>query len=254
MRLQDKVAIVTGGGSGIGRAICELFAKEGADVTVVDIDFDGGMETVSLIKKEGNRAMFVEADVSSEEEAKRIIFTSAKEFGQINVLVNNAAAFILKELTDITEEDWTKAIGVNVQGPSFLIKHAVPEMKKAGGGSIVNIGSAAGMVALPGHIPYGPSKGALISMTRNLAQELGPHNIRVNCLSPGGTLTSATYRAMEEWNITMDDISRNMENVTFLKRIAQPVEIAYAALFLASDESSYVDGVNLPVDGGWTGQ
>jgi NAD(P)-dependent dehydrogenase (short-subunit alcohol dehydrogenase family) len=252
MRLQNKVAIVTGGAKGIGRAICELFAHEGAKVIVVDIDFDGGMETVSLIEKNGNRAIFMGADVSMEEEARRITFTAVRELGKINILVNNAAEFILKDMGGLTKGDWDRTIAVNLQGPFFCIKHAAPEMKKAGGGSIVNIGSVAGMTALPNHMPYGPSKGALIAMTRDIAQELGPSNIRVNCLSPGGTLTPATYRAIKEWNITMEDIQKNMEEVTFLRRIAQPAEIANAALFLASDDASYVTGVNLMVDGGWT--
>ncbi|MEW6602368.1 MAG: glucose 1-dehydrogenase [Nitrospirota bacterium] len=252
MRLKDKVAIVTGGASGIGRAVCELFAREGAEIVVADIDQAGGKETVSIIEESEGTAVFVKADVSAEPDVMKITETALMEFGRINILVNNAAAFILKQLSDTTAEDWRRAVGVNVLGSFFCVKHSVPEMKKAGGGAIVNIGSAAGIIALRNHLPYGPTKGSLISMTRDLAQELGPFNIRVNCLSPGGTLTPATYRAIDEWNITMEDIIKNMEAVTFLKRIARPDEIAYAALFLASDEASYVTGINLAADGGWT--
>ncbi len=252
MRLENKVAIVTGGASGIGQAICELFAREGAKVVVADINRDGGNETVSHIGNNSGQAIFVEADVSREEDAKKIVSAAVEEFGKINILVNNAAEFVLKGMEELTAEDWRKTIGVNVQGPCFCIKCAVPEMKKAGGGSIVNIASVAGVIALANHLPYGPSKGALITMTRNLAQELGPFNIRVNCLSPGGTLTPATYRAMEMWNITLDDITNMIGKQTFLNRIARPIEIAYGALFLASNEASYVTGINLMVDGGWT--
>ncbi len=252
MRLENKAAIVTGGASGIGQAICELFAREGAKVLIADIDCEGCGKTVELIRKNGGEAIFMEADISVEQDAKKIAAAALDEFGGIDILVNNAAEFILKSMDGLTKDDWDRTLAVNLQGPFFCIRHAVTEMKKAGGGSIVNIGSVAGMAALPNHMPYGPSKGALIAMTRDLAQELGPFNIRVNCLSPGGTLTPATYRAMEEWNITIEDINKNMEAVTFLKRIAQPVEIACAALFLASDEASYVTGVNLMADGGWT--
>ncbi len=252
MRLKDKVAIVTGGGSGIGQATCELFAKEGAKVVVVDINPVGGKETVSLIEKNNGQAIFVEADVSQEENAKKIADAAVKEFGKINILVNNAAAFILKGLAELTSETWAKTIGVNVQGPSFCIKHAVPEMKKAGGGAIVNIASVAGIIALHSHLPYGPSKAALITMTGNLAQELGPLNIRVNCLSPGGTLTPAVHMAAKEWNMTFEDLVKGIGKETFLNRFAQPLEIAYGILFLASDEASYVTGTNLIVDGGLT--
>ncbi len=252
MRLKDKVAIVTGGAMGIGRAVCELFAKEGAKVVVADIENDGGNETVSLIEKNNGQAVFVEADVSQEQNAKKITDTAVKAFGKIDVLINNAAEFILKGMEDVTPDDWAKCMGVNVHGPSYCIKYAVPEMKKAGSGSIVNVGSVAGIMALPGHMPYAPSKGAVIAMTRNLAQELGPFNIRVNCLSPGGTLTPAVYRAMKMWDLTLEQVTENINKQTFLNRMAQPVEIASAALFLASDEASYVTGVNLVADGGWS--
>ncbi len=252
MRLQEKVAIVTGGGSGIGRATCELFAKEGAKVVVVDINTDGGKETISLIEKNNGQAIFVEADISQEEETEKIADAAVKEFGKINILVNNAAAFILKDLTGVTAEDWTKVIGVNVQGPSFCIKHVAPEMKKAGGGAIVNISSVAGIIALPKHLPYAPSKAALIALTSSLAQELGPFNIRVNCLLPGGTLTPAVHITAKEWNMSFEDIVDGIGKETFLNRFAEPVEIAYGVLFLASDEASYVTGTNLIVDGGLT--
>ncbi|MBI5055108.1 MAG: glucose 1-dehydrogenase [Nitrospirae bacterium] len=252
MRLKDKVAIVTGGASGIGRAICELFAAEGARVLFADKDHSGGEETTALIKKNNGQAMFIAADVSREDEAKRIVDTAVEKYGGINILVNNAAVFILKGLMDVTPEDWIKTAGVNVEGVFFCIKHAVSEMQKAGGGSIVNISSIAGMTAFMNHLPYGPYKAALIAMSRDLAQELGAFNIRVNSLSAGCTLTPATYREMKEWNITMEDIKKGVEKETFLKRIAQPSEIANAALFLASDEASYVTGANLVVDGGWT--
>ncbi|NOZ69351.1 MAG: SDR family oxidoreductase [Deferribacteres bacterium] len=251
MRLKDKTAIVTGGGSGIGRATCELFAREGAKVVVADINAAGGNETVSHIQKDNGSAIFVEADVSKEEDVKKMVDAAVKEFGGINILVNNAAAFILKGLDDVTPEDWVKTVAVNLQGPSLCVKHVVPEMKKAGGGSIVNISSVCGMMAMGSHFPYSPSKGALITLSGSLAQELGPFNIRVNTVSPGATITPAVEMIAKEQNTTVEEvINACVRKGTFLNRYAQPVEIAYGILFLASDEASYVTGANLVVDGG----
>ncbi len=250
MRLKDKTAIVTGGGSGIGRATCELFAREGAGVVVADINAGGGNETVAHIQKDNGRAIFVEADVSGEEDVRKMVDAAVREFGGVNILVNNAAAFVLKGLPRVSDEDWARITGVTLRGPSLCVKHVVPEMKKAGGGSIVNISSVAGMIALPSHMPYAPAKAGLIMMSRSLAQELGPHNIRVNSLSPGGTLTPAVHETAREWNMSFDDLVRGVGRETFLNRFAEPVEIAYGVLFLASDESSYVTGANLVVDGG----
>jgi NAD(P)-dependent dehydrogenase (short-subunit alcohol dehydrogenase family) len=252
MRLKDKVAIVTGGASGIGRSISELFAFEGAKVLVVDKDYGGGEETLASIQKNNGQAMFISADVSREDVARQVSDAAVKKYGGIDILINSAALFILKGIAEVSASDWAKTAGVNVEGAFFCIKHAVSGMQKAGGGSIVNISSIAGLVAFMNHLPYGPYKAALVAMSRNLAQELGAFNIRVNSLSAGCTLTSATYRAMKEWNITMEDMTKGVENETFLRRMAQPSEIANAALFLASDEASYVTGANLVVDGGWT--
>ena len=258
MRLQDKVAIVTGGGSGLGRAACELFAEHGAKVVVADINIEGGKETVALIEKNNGGALFVEANVSGEEEAKKMVDAAVKEFGKLNILVNNAATFVLKGLDEVTPEDWTKTMNVNVQGPAFCIKHAVPEMKKAGGGSIINISSVAGIIALDKHLPYAPSKAALIMLTKCLAQEFGLFNIRVNVLSCGGIVTPALQMCLGK-EIPLEEISKNVTEVgpcatkdTFLNRFAKPVEIANGILFLASDEASYVTGTDLIMDGGWT--
>ena len=178
MRLDNKVAIVTGGAAGIGRAICEVFAEEGAKVVIGDIDAEGGRETVSLIEDAGGRAVFVQTDVSQESQAQALVEKAVAEYGELNVLVNDAAAFVFGEVQDVTDAEWQRVLGVNVLGPSYMVKHALEPMKAAGGGSIVNIASVSSFIAQPAFVPYNTSKGALLQLTRCLAMDLAPDNIR----------------------------------------------------------------------------
>lgn len=250
MRLKDKVAIVTGGGSGIGRATCQRFAEEGARVVVADVNQKGGKETVALLPK--GKAVFVKADVSQEDQVKRLIKGAVKAFGKLDILVNNAAAFVFGRVEDATVEDWHKVLGTNVLGPALCVKHAVPEFKKAGGGAIVTIGSISSFIAQPDYVPYNTSKSALINMTRCLAMDLAPFNIRANVVCPGVIRTPTLVRLIEEWKMTPEDIQREWGNYHLLKRLGEPREIANAVLFLASDEASFVTGTHLMVDGGYT--
>ena len=172
MRMSDKVAIVTGGASGIGRAICELLAQEGASVVVADTDRDGGQETSARIKSAGGDAVFVPTDVSKEPEVEEMVRTAIGAYGTINVLVNNAAAFVFRPVEDITDSDWRLTINVNLIGAAYCIKHVLPTMKAAGGGAIVNMGSIGGIEAQPASVPYAASKAALIQLTRSTA--MGP--------------------------------------------------------------------------------
>ncbi|MDP6300044.1 MAG: glucose 1-dehydrogenase [SAR202 cluster bacterium] len=254
MRLNDKSAIVTGGAAGIGRAICQLFAEEGASVTVADIDEVGGRETVRLIADAGGEAGFVRTDVSDETQVKAMVDQAASSMGKIDVLVNDAAAFVFGLVEDVTDDDWQRVFGVNVIGASYCVRNVMPHMKALGGGSIVNIASVSAMVAQAAFVPYNASKGALLQLTRCLALDLAPNGIRVNCVCPGSVLTQATEAHRKFTGTDRDDFLREAGSSNFLKRIADPREIAYGALFLASDESSFMTGSPLIMDGGATAQ
>lgn len=254
MRLQNKIAIVTGGASGIGRAICELFAAEGARLIIADIDAEGGAQTLSNVRAAGGEAQFVATDVSKESDVKRMVAAAADAYGAVDILVNDAAAFVFGEVERISDADWQRVFGVNVIGQAYCVKHALPHMKAAGGGAIVNIASVSGFIAQPGFIPYNVSKGAVMQLTRCLAMDLAPHNIRVNCVCPGAVLTPATERHRRFVGADRDEFLAEAGASNFMKRIADPREIAYGALFLASDEASFVTGAPLIMDGGQTAQ
>ena len=179
MRLEGKVAIVTGGAAGIGRAICEVFAEEGAKVVIGDIDSDGGRETVELIENAGGSAVFVPTDVSQESKAQALVERAVSELGEVNILVNDAAAFVFGQVQDVSDADWQRVLGVNVLGPSYMVKHVLEPMKAGGGGSIVNIASVSSFIAQPAFVPYNTSKGALLQLTRCLAMDLAPDKVPV---------------------------------------------------------------------------
>ena len=252
MRLANKVAAVTGGAAGIGRAICMLFAEEGAKVAIGDIDADGGEETARLIRESGGDALFVPTDVSNESEAANLVDSAAAEYGGLNVLVNDAAAFVFGKVEDVTDEQWRRAFGVNVLGAAYTVKSALPHLRAAGGGAVVNIASVSAFVAQPAFVPYNASKGALIQLTRCLAMDLAPDNIRVNCVCPGAVLTQATEIHRRFTGEDRDTFLKDAADSNFLKRHGEPREIAYGALFLASDESSFMTGQPLVIDGGAT--
>lgn len=253
MRLKDKVAIITGGGSGIGQATAELFGEEGAKVVVADVDSQGGEATAEKVRKKGGLGHFVQADISQEDDAKKIPSETARVFGRINILVNNAAAFVIKGF-DATVEEWKRSLGVNVMGTALVTKYTVEHMKKNGGGAIVNLGSISSFVAQPDFFAYSATKAAIVQVTRNMAMDLGRYKIRVNCVCPGTILTPASFRHMEKVGLTLEQFDAEEGAKTFLGRVGQPREVAYAVLFFASDEASYITGASLMVDGGYTAQ
>ena len=252
MRLKGKVAIVTGAGSGIGQATALLFAEEGAKIVVADINSEGGEATAAEIRKKGSEAIFVRADIAKQDEARNIADETIRKFQRVDILVNNAATFILKGL-EATVEDWQQSLGVNVIGTASCSKYVAEHMKKEGG-AIVLISSISAFVAQPSFITYSATKAAIVQMARNMAMDLAPFKIRVNCVCPGPTLTPASNLHMQQAGITLDEFITEMGGTCILKRLAAPREIAYAVLFMASDESSFVTGTHLMVDGGYTAQ
>jgi dihydroanticapsin dehydrogenase len=241
-RLKDKVAIITGGAAGIGRATAELFAEEGAKVVVAD-----------LLGSEDLEALFVETDISNEDDCRRVCDEAVRAFGRLDILVNNAAVFVLKGL-EATVDDWQRSLSVNIVGTAQMSKYASEHMKQSGGGAIVNLGSISSFVAQPSFIAYSSTKAAIVQMTRNMALDLAPFNIRVNCVCPGTILTRATENHMALVGMSKEDFIAAEAPKHLLNRVGDPREVAYPILFLASDEASFITGTHLMVDGGYTTQ
>jgi len=253
MRLSDRVAIVTGAAHGIGLATAQLFVEEGARVLMADIDVAAGEEAARSIGAQQGKARFIEANVGKEAECKHVVDECVRTFGRLDVLVNNAACFVLKGL-EATREDWIRIMEVGVFGYSYMTRMAAAEMRKIGGGTVVNVASVSSVVAQPNFVTYNASKGAVLQLTRCAAMDLAPDNIRVNCVCPGLVWTSIVERRAAEARLTREEVARDWAPLQFIKRAAEPREIAYSILFLASDESSFCTGSPLFVDGGHTAQ
>ena len=251
MRIKDKVAIVTGAASGIGQATALLFAEEGAKVVVADIHERGGTDTVEQIRATGGEAVFVHADISCEADARCITECAVSAFNKVDVLVNDAAAFVIKGL-EASVEDWTRSLGTNVIGTALVSRYASENMKRNGGGAIVNVSSQSAFFAQPSFVSYSSTKAAILAMTRCMALDLAPAKIRVNTVCPGTILTPASMGHVRLLGWTVEQFEQTEGAKTILNRIGRPREVAHAILFLCSDEASFITGACLLVDGGRT--
>ncbi len=251
MRLADRVALITGGTSGIGRATAVLFAQEGAPVAVTGRNEGRGREVVAVIEKAGGRALFIRSDVRLAADCRRAVEETLKTFKRLDILFNNAGVFIPHTVPDCPEEEWDLTVDINLKGTYLMSKFALPVMIAQGRGVIINNSSGWGLVGGDAAAAYCAAKGGVVLLTKAMAIDHGRQGIRVNCICPGDVETpmlpeDATRRGMT-WEAYLAGAANRP-----LGRIGQPVEIARAALFLASDDSSYMTGAALVVDGGGT--
>ncbi|MFQ5457516.1 MAG: SDR family NAD(P)-dependent oxidoreductase [Myxococcota bacterium] len=250
MLLDEKICIITGAASGIGRASALLFAREGATVVVGDLNEAEGKKTATDIQSAGGQASFIRTDVSREDEVEALIEGAVAAHGRLDVLFNNAGVDYMGQLHAMGEDDWDRIIAVNLKGTFLGIKHAIPHMRRQGKGTIVSTASVAGLIGSSGMGAYNAAKGGVVLLTKHVAVEYGRMGIRANCLCPGVIETPMTAVLRETPGA--EDIQNAMKALYPLKRFGQPEEVAWPALFLASDVSSYITGHALAVDGGMT--
>jgi 3-oxoacyl-[acyl-carrier protein] reductase len=250
MRLANKIAIITGAGSGIGQASAILFAREGARIVVADINDAGGEETVTSIKSSGGEAIAVHTDVTVASEVENLGRVIKDKFGKVDILFNNAGIpQKTMSFENVTEAMWDKIFATNVKSIFLTAKSIVPIMKESGGGAIINLASISGIRPRPGNIAYSTSKAAVIHLTKSLALEVAPFKIRVNCINPVGTVTPMLGKFFAE-GVSLEEGKKATINTIPLGRLSMPEDVANAALFLASDESSMLTGSGIDVDGG----
>lgn len=247
-RLATKIALITGAASGIGRAAALRFACEGAHVAVADVQCAAGEATAAAVRDAGGDAYFIQADVSQADDARRMIAATVTRYGRLDILFNNAGVGRHIPFDELTEAEWDRIININLRGVYLGCRYGVPELKRAGGGAILNTASQSGLQGHPNNEAYCAAKAGVINFTRSLAKDLARHNIRVNAICPGGTDTPI-LRDYVPAGEAPDYVARMVAPRTPFGRLAQPEEIAAAALFLVSDDASFVSGVALPVDG-----
>lgn len=250
-RFSGRTAVVTGSASGIGRGIALKLGRQGAKVVVADLSPEpntGGTPTHQKIQDEGGEAVFIETDVTDEDSIQDMVYRTAERYGEINILVNNAGVHHSASVTEETGAGWNQVLGVNLKGTFLCSKHVLQHMQEEDiSGDIVNIGSIAGLVGYGESAAYCASKGAVIELTREMALDYGDQGININAVDPGVIKTSMTKDMRED-----EQTRQFMEQNTVLPRLGEPEDIANAVAFLASDESEFITGENLVVDGGWT--
>ncbi len=248
-RLAGKVALVTGAGAGIGAAIAARFAAEGAAVALVDVDAPAARARAREIERAGGRALALRGDVSRESDARRTIRAAVAEFGALHVLVNNAGVNVMSTVERATAREVERCLGVDLKGVWHFAKHALPHLRRAGGGSIVNVASMHAFRTVPRAFPYAAAKGGVVALTKSLALDAGPDGVRVNAICPGTIATKLT----RGWFSAQRDPAaarRRFLAAIPVGRLGTPDDVAALALFLASDESSFVSGTAIPIDGG----
>jgi NAD(P)-dependent dehydrogenase (short-subunit alcohol dehydrogenase family) len=253
MKLQNKVAIVTGAAMGIGKGIAFILGREGAKLVLADVNVPEGLKTCSELEKLRYEAFFVECDVSKEDQVKDMITASVERYGTIHILVNNAGIGLYKTVLETTSEEWDLCLGINLKGAFLCSKYAIPHIQAAGGGSIINIASVHSHQNVNGTAPYAASKGGLLALTRQMAIDFGKDNIRVNAVCPGWTYTPNVQRIFDRYP---DPIKarQDVERRQILGRLGTSEEVGEATAFLASDAASYITGSSLMVDNGMTAQ
>ena len=254
-RLKDKVCIITGGGAGLGEATAQLFAEEGARVVVMDINKADAERVAGLVNQAGGDGMPIEADVADERAVEGVVRATIEYGGRIDVLVNNAAvggAGYNFKVVDVPMEVWERCVNVNLRGPLLCLKHVIPKMVEQGNGAVVNVGSISSVAGMPLQSIYAPTKAGILQLTRQAAVDYMRSGIRVNCVLPGGMDTPMMRREQADPD-SKESIEKELELLP-IGRYADPREVAFAIVFLASDEASFVVGASLAVDGGYTAQ
>ena len=257
MTVKDKVVVLTGASSGIGRSAAVLFAKEGAKLVLSDIQDEEGSKTLQLVKEEGAEVTYIHCDVAKTDDVKKMINFTIDKYGRIDILINNAGVVRVGPMETFPDEDYELLINVNLKGTYFCCKHAIPHLKKQKSGVIVNLASVAAHIGQVAHANYCSTKAGILGMTRGLALDLAPFNVRVNTVSPGATYTPMLVgditKNANERGVDFDVVKKEFEEEGVMGRMADPIEIAKGILFLAdNDQSSYMTGADLRLDGGWT--
>ena len=250
MRLDNRVALITGGTSGIGEATAELFAEEGARVAVVGRNDERGEAVAERIRSNGGEALFVQTDVRKAEECREAVDRTVDAFERLDILFNNAGVYAANDAVGCSEEEWDAQVDTSLKGAFLMSKFALPHMIKAGAGSIINCASGWGLVGGAQAVAYCAAKGGLVVMTKAMAIDHGPQGIRVNAVCPGDTDTPMEREDAQAQGLQWDDYVESVVGGQPIERMASREEIARAVLFLASNESSYITGAALPVDGG----